>query len=340
LEEINKMVDILSSFLGEPKDNDCEGNNFQLQFSCPRCVERDGNEEVEKKNLEVNVRYSVYNCWKCSSMGDDEMKGKISKLFRLYANESLWNEYKECLKSIRDNELYSINFDKNDFRSFDDEEIKKEIEFPLSYVEFNEKNVFQCIDGFNYLSERKIGWDKIKKYQIGFTKRDREIPMVSNRIIIPSFDSFGQLNYWVGRDFTGKSKMKYWNSKAEKKNIIFNENLINWDADIYLVEGPFDYLCTDINCIPLLGKALTSEYRIYQKIFEKSNANVNIFLDGDAKETAIELYKTLNQGKMYGKIRYISLPIDLDPADIYKKWGKRGIIQFLKSGKKIKEAYL
>lgn len=338
--DIEKMVEILSTFLGEPKSREC-GDSYQFQFPCPRCIEKEGESESSKNNLEVNIKSSVFNCWKCSSSGDDEMKGKISKLFKLYGNEELWDAYKECLNNIRNSELFLIDFSKGDFGTNDSEDLKKAIDFPETYHLFSKNSQkLGNIQGLKYLKERGIGWDIIQKYKMGYTDWSSTNPMQSNRIIIPSFNKFDELNYWVGRDFTGKSKMKYWNAKAEKKDIIFNENLINWNADVNLVEGPFDYIAVNLNSIPLLGKALTPDFRIYQQIFEKANANINIFLDGDAKATAYHLYKTLNQGRMYNRIRYVPLPKDLDPSDIQKEWGKKGIIEFLKSTVKLKEAFL
>lgn len=336
-EEITKMINILSSFLGEPKERYCE-SSYQIQFACPRCVEKEGECERSKMNLEINLRSSVYNCWKCSSSGDEEMHGKISKLFKLYGNDDLWNEYKECLSSIRNSELYKVKFSENDFNGDTSAEQKIELEFPCTYKALCETdNSYEAHKALDYLNNRGISWDRIKKYQIGYTKWDAKNPLVSNRIILPSFNVYDELNYWVGRDFTGKSKMKYWNAKSEKKDIIFNEKFINWDADITLVEGPMDFVGVGINCIPLLGKALTQEFKLYNDLFEKANANINIFLDGDAKETAIHLYKILNQQRLYGKIRIIPTDENLDPADIYKLYGKKGIIAFLSKSIKLPE---
>lgn len=337
--EIDKMIKILSVFLGEPKNID-NGNSFQYQFNCPSCIEKYGESERSKHNLEINVCKNVYQCWKCSSSGNDDMHGKISKLFRLYGNEQLWSEYKECLDNIRSSELYKLNYTKDDFKANDNEDIKEYLEFPNTYHIFKEDKSEECIRGLNYLLDRGIGWDIIKKYKIGYTTWDSKNPLVSNRIIIPSFNEYNELNYWVGRDFTLKSKLKYWNAKAEKKDIIFNECMINWDSDITLCEGPFDYLGINLNCIPLLGKALSSDFLIYKKLFEKANANINIWLDGDAIETVYHLYKILNQGRLYNKIRYIPIQKEYDPSDIYRMYGKKGIIEYLKNSVKINEIYL
>ena len=76
----------------------------------------------------------------------------------------------------------------------------------------------------------------------------------------------GKLNYWTGRDFLGYDKrQKYFTPQVERKDIIFNEEKIQWDADVTLVEGPFDHIVVP-NSIPLLGKVLKTDFKIYQEI--------------------------------------------------------------------------
>ena len=46
-------------------------------------------------------------------------------------------------------------------------------------------------------------------------------------LIIPSFNKFGELNYWTGRDFTNLPKdKKYYNPIVERKRLIFNEEQV------------------------------------------------------------------------------------------------------------------
>ena len=136
-----------------------------------------------------------------------------------------------------------------------------------------------------------------------------------------------------------KSVQKYYNPKAERKTIIFNEDKIQWNADITLVEGPFDHIVVP-NSIPLLGKALNKEFKLYWDLLTKANANINIFLDGDAPETALSLYKALNHGRLYNHIRFVPVRKDLDPSAIYEYGGRKGIIEHLKMAYKVNEAYL
>ena len=191
-----------------------------------------------------------------------------------------------------------------------------------------------------YLINRGVGWDIINNYNIGYTDYDPENKSTSSRIILPSFNEFGELNYWTGRDFTSLPyRQKYFNPQVERMGIIFNEDKIQWDADITLVEGPFDHIVVP-NSIPLLSKKLSTDSKIYQKLISKANANVNIWLDGDAYNDVFEIYKLLNHNKLHNKIRYIPINKNLDPSTVYQMYGWRGIVSHLRNTHKIKEIYL
>lgn len=330
--EFRRMYNILVSFLGEAKGG-FDGIHTQLQFGCPHCAERYGDKELDKFNLECN--FFVFQCWKCSSEGEDEMHGSIFKLLKLYGNEKLYHDYKECVDSLKNSKLYDINFSK-DFK-VDLTQIDP-VKLPKGFRPFKEDKYFPT-EAIEYLQKRGITWDIINKYHIGFTTYNEDDKMASNRIIIPSYNKFGELNYWTGRDYIGKTKQKYYNPKVERKNLIFNEERIQWDADINLVEGPFDHLVVP-NSIPLLGKSLNTDYRLYWELVSKANAHVNIFLDGDAFDTVLKTYKLLNNGRLYNKIRYIPIREENDPSLLFQLGGNKAIIEHLKHADTINEVYL
>lgn len=330
--EFKKMYNILTSFLGEAKDG-FDGIHTQLQFGCPHCTERYGTKELDKFNLECN--FFVFQCWKCSSEGEDFMHGSVFKLIKLYGNSKLYHEYKECIESLKNSKLYDINFSKDFNVNIDQIDA---IKLPDSFKPFKEDK-FYPPKALDYLQKRGITWDIIDKYHIGFTTYDNDNKMLSNRIIIPSYNKFGELNYWTGRDYSGFNKQKYFNPKVERKTLIFNEELIQWDADINIVEGPFDHLVVP-NSIPLLGKALTPDYKLYWEIVKNANANINIFLDGDAFETVLKTYKLLNHGRLYNKIRFIPVRKEYDPSSLFQLGGSKAIIEHLKGASMINEMYL
>jgi hypothetical protein len=340
-QELEKLYNILTVFLGEAK-NGFDENTYQYQFPCPNCVERDGWMEARKYNLEVNLQKQVFKCWKCCSI-DEHMSGSIIKLIRMHGNEKLLQEYKDVIYEIRNSELYKINFSSGDFNIDTSVIEREELKLPSSYKPFKKegKNNWGAL---KYLQDRGIGWDIIERYKIGYTEREEENKKGSFRIIIPSYSAIGELNYWVGRDYLPKSdkfpsRVKYDNPKVEKKNIIFNEEKLQWDADITLVEGPFDHIVVP-NSVPLLGKALNKEYKLYWDLITKANANVNIMLDADAFNTVKELYKFLNHGRLYGKIRYIPMEGDEDPSSLYEKGGYKKIVEHLRNAQQIDEVYL
>lgn len=323
-----KLIDILSSFLGEYKQT----SDVQLQFNCPQCALDKGVTSDGKFNLEVNLAINKFNCWSCGEINN--MHGSIFKLIRKYGNNTLLSEYKKELLALKYSNLYKLPIlDKitniDDLYFFNDE-----LSLPYGFTKIQTlsktpKRVFE------YLTSRGITDEIIKEYSIGYTMYNDKYKSTSSRIILPSYDSSGELNYWVGRDYTSLPKrMKYMNPKVDKKSIIFNEKLIQWDADLNLVEGPFDSIVVP-NSIPLLGKILRPDFQLFQTIFEKCNANINIFLDGDAFENVKVLYKTLNIGKLYNRIRYIPTSIELDPSKIHELYGKKGIIDHLRNARQL-----
>lgn len=336
--DIYRLYEILVSILGEAK-NGFDGKNMQLEFSCPRCREKYGSKEDKKYNLSLNLSKMRFQCWKCSSEGDATMHGSVMKLIKIYGNEQLANDFRGVIRSIRESEMYKLNFSNDDF-NIDTSVITEEaLRFPPSYMKLEKGKQFNQ-RAFNYLSRRGVGWDLIDKFNIGFTSFQEDDKKSSYRIIIPSYDRYGEINYWVGRDYLGNGKrVKYDNPKVEKKNIIFNEEKIQWDADVTLVEGPFDHLVVP-NSIPLLGKALNEGYKVYWDLHYKAKANVNIFLDGDAFETVKRTYALLNHGELNGRIRYIPVNQDYDPSLIYEKWGWKGIAYHLSNARKIDDTLI
>jgi DNA primase len=331
--EIQRMYNILVSFLGDSKYG--LDDSLQLQFSCPCCQEREGYQERNKYHLEVNIAKGLYHCWKCSSI-DENMQGSVYKLIRKYGNQSLLRDYKEAVREFKKSSLYELNFNKEDFADDYEDLVEEKITLPNGYTKLT-KDKHSNTKQVEYLQKRGIDWRIIEEFHLGFTGYDPTDKKGSNRIILPSFDEYGQLNYWTGRDFTGNDKrQRYNNPKVDRKSIIFNEENIQWNADITLVEGPFDSIVVP-NSIPLLGKQLNDDYKLYHRLFNDAHANILLWTDSDAIDTAIGLYQKLDQGRLKGKIRLIRVPENedkLDPSKIFQLYGRKGIIQFLRTSKK------
>ena len=307
------LVNILESFLGpHRKHNEDTG---QIAFDCPACsadknlIDGDG-----KGNLEINYEESIFKCWSCQET--NHMHGPIIKLLKKYATP----------KNVRDYLLIKPDVTIS-------EKIKKDIilTLPEGYLELYKCNgsEYKYQQAMSYLKERGITDKIIKDYKIGFTSRGKFF----NRIIIPSYDSENNLNYFIARWFSKEyTKLKYLNPDVEKQEIIFNEYKINWDATIYLVEGATDHIVTP-NSIPLLGKYISPQ--LLDLLQENAKSYVVIVMDDDAYVDTVRLYNELNFGELRDKVKVVKCPDGYDPSKLYEKFGNKGVIKLLKTAYKL-----
>lgn len=307
------VISILEDFLGEHKNHNEEKG--QISFDCPACALDKGIESDGKGNLEVNYKKGVFKCWACHQYND--MSGSIGKLIKRFGNQQIlkkYNQYKpEYVSEYQPIAKKSvINLPKG----------FKELIYP------SKDNDYHL--AINYLRQRNIGLDIISRYKLGYTTEGKE----TGRIIIPSFDKNKEINYYTGRAFKNIWP-KYSNIDYDKKLIIFNEYQINWDATVYLVEGPFDHLVVP-NSIPLLGKYISD--LLFSEIFAKANSDIVIILDDDAKFDIDLLYKKLNTNKLFNRVKVVYLPYGYDIAKIHQKLGKSGVLKALRMAKQIPES--
>ena len=286
MDEFDTIVEIISEFLGEPKK--VYENTSQVSWNCPVCDEG-GN----KGNLEVNIEKSVFHCWSC---GDYEgTHGSLGKLFDKFGNK-------------KQKKLYQVLKPETIIKR---ERKKKTLKLPDRFTQFKDSSKVYPIrrQAMNYLNGRGITDDMIERYGIGFCDNGDH----AGRIVIPSYNKKGELNYYIARSWDPMSRAKYKNPEAEKDKIIFWENLIDWNKDIFLVEGAFDGLFLD-NVIPMLGKHMSE--LLFETIYMNAKSNIIICLDADAWQNAVKLYHELNGGELWGRIKLVKLPDNKDIADL------------------------
>ena len=85
------------------------------------------------------------------------------------------------------------------------------------------------------------------------------------------------------------------------------------------------------------GKELNENFAVYQSLFDKARANVNILLDDDAVEDAKNMYFSLNTGSLKGRLRFIECPSGYDASLFYQKFGKKGMYKLLRSARQLNE---
>ena len=287
MDEQEALVELLEELLGEHGLH--YPNRGQIAFNCPVC-----DEERNKHNLEINYITNVYKCWAC---GDSEgTHGSLGKLFDKFGNR----KQKKLFNILKPETVQDIKTKK-----------KPKVQLPENFTLFKDSHPVYPVrrQAYNYLKSRGITDEIIEKFGIGFCDKGSH----TGRIIIPSYDNNGKLNYYVGRSWDVHSRAKYRNPEAEKEKIIFWESLINWDKDIYLVEGAFDGMFLD-NPVVMLGKHMSE--LLFETIYKKAKGNIIICLDGDAWVNAVKLYHELNGGELWGKVKIVKLPKDKDVCDL------------------------
>lgn len=291
-DEVEVLVELLTDVLGEPKQH--YESKGQISFDCPVCAEEKGLESGDGKgNLEINYIRHVYKCWACGETHGTH--GPLGKLFDGYATK----QQKKVYNLIKPEELQL------------QDKKKVRLRLPEGFTTFKDSNprFIPHIEAYRYLQSRGINDEMIEKYSIGYTVQGE----FAYRVIIPSFDKDGILNYFVGRAWVNK-KMKYKNpASVPKDEIIFNEKLIDWDKDIFLVEGAFDSFFLS-NPLVMLGKKMSK--LIFETLYSKANADIVICVDGDAWEDGLKMYHELNGGRLYNKIKIVKLPKDKDVCDL------------------------
>jgi DNA primase len=275
------LVVLVESVLG--KGRSTARNN--AAFNCPFC-------HHSKPKLEIQLhtndkKENPWHCWVCGEKGKS-----LSGLFK-----------KIKAPSHKLQELYSLikpgTKQKEQFQTLS---LPKEFISLSNTHDLDKITTIESKHAFKFLKTRGITEDDIIKYNIGFCAEGN----FNHRIIVPSYDTNGELNYFVTRTYLPDDPQKYKNPPVGK-NTIGWEYYINWDVPIVLVEGIFDALTIKRNVIPLFGKTISEE--LMKKIVGSQVKKVYIALDNDALKEAIKHCEKLMS---YGKEVYL---VELDGKD-------------------------
>lgn len=262
------LLYLLESVLGPGQKR--ARNNYA--FTCPKCKHRKPKLEIQ---LETNLKgENPWNCWTCS-----DFKGK--KLINLFKKINARNNEISSLREL-------LTPSAQEYRSVVYAQLPQE--FAPINLDINTSSVYNT-RAFKYLQNRDVNHYDILRLSIGFCQEGK----YSDRIIIPSYDESGKLNYFIARSINNTSGLKYLNPPIDK-NIIFNEFFINWSLPIILCEGVFDALAIKRNTVPLLGKTINET--LMKKIVTSQVKKIYLCLDSDAIKMSFKHVETLlNLGK-------------------------------------------
>jgi DNA primase len=272
------LVNLVNSVLGAGKRT-ARGNQA---YTCPFC-------HHHKPKLEVNFTenkegINQWACWTCGKKGKT-----IKSLFKQVKVDA--NYFQELSKLVKNVSSEYIG------------EVKQTIlELPKEFKTFLNTPNNTSKHALSYLKKRNISKQDILKYNIGYCASGP----YANRIVVPSYDNNGKLNYFTARSFEKDPYTKYRNPEVSRDIIAF-ELFINWDLPIILCEGPFDALAIKRNVIPLLGKNIQPS--LMKKLVESKVQKIYITLDNDAVKQALGFCEQLLD---IGKEVYL---VELDGRD-------------------------
>jgi hypothetical protein len=212
-----------------------------LAVSCPKC------KNSQKKKLAIRLDDDRVHCWVCG------LGGRLISILVQY-RPSLVHEY--VTRFVGSN----VTLLKHD-------PIEKQVVLPADYrllaplMGSNEPTIKWAV---NYLKHRGLTERDLWYFKFGVSTDTT----MRRRVIMPSFDGEGILNFYTGRAIDSGTFRKYMNCDTEKKAVIFNEINLDWSRELTLVEGPFDLTKCDENATCLLGSSFTEDSALFSMVFK------------------------------------------------------------------------
>ena len=281
-----RLLALLESILGHSKKT--SGNNYA--FFSPFV-------EHYKPKLEINISLNSNgdNPWHC--WVSDEKGKTIRSLFRkLKVSKDVWEEH---------NSIFSRKY-RYAADQVTDQVTSQVVELPKEYIPlWKPSTSVSRKHALSYLERRGVSSKEILKYQMGYCEEG----VYKNKIIVPSYDLYGKLNYFVGRSFY-EAGTKHKNPDVSKDVVGF-EMMVNWDLPIVICEGVFDAISIRMNAIPLFGKSPQS--KLLTEIIKNKVSDVYLVLDSDAFSNALKFAENLmNEG-----VRVYLVELDgSDPSEL------------------------
>ena len=242
-----------------------DGANVAVK--CPACGEKKG-------KFSINIENWACHCWICGV--------KSKNLFFILK--------KHCDKILA--QRFVKNFGSPESKKrIESSELEDEISLPDGFIHLasyrgRDPDVRAAIE---YCKSRNITRRDMWYYGIGTGAGFK----FRRRVVVPSFDSSGNLNYFVSRSIDKDRVPKYLNASNKKTQIIFNEMNVDWSQEVSLVEGVFDLMKAGENATCLLGSKLSRNSVLFTNIV-KNETPVLLALDKDMKSESHKIARSLS----------------------------------------------
>tara|TARA_R110002074_G_scaffold400491_1_gene596082 strand:+ start:199 stop:1134 length:936 start_codon:yes stop_codon:yes gene_type:complete len=237
-------------------------------FECPFC-------KHHKPKFSVNLSRGA-KCWVCDWKSPD-----VRRVIRRVGSFNQLQEWDAITGRV------SLSAFDELFRDYEGIVIEETVELPDSFTSLANGNPsLSSLAATQYLKKRGLTEKDFINWKIGFCTSGE----YANRVIIPSFNINGEVNYFIARAYND-NWMRYKNPPVSR-NIIFNELFLDWDSDLAIVEGAFDAIVAGPNAVPILGSTLNEKSKLFQAIV-KHDTPIYIALDPDAEKKSNKLISAL-----------------------------------------------
>jgi len=335
------IVSIISEYIAlEKKGNDYKG-------LCP--FHNDGN-----PSLSVSPSRKVFKCFSCNTAGN------VITFVQKIENIS----FLDALKKVASKSGIKLDIKKNAYAERNEKYYKIMNDSTNTY-EFFLKNTDEGKKALEYLYNRNINDDIIRKFRIGLSAHEdniltkvfidqnkylpidlKELGLVSEdgnkykdlfhgRIMFPITDLKGNIIAFSGRVYDKKSDSKYINSREnlifKKKDVLYNYynalNEIKLKDHVYIFEGFMDVIAAYRAGINnAIATMGTALTESHINIISSVTKNITLCYDGD--NPGIEATKKaikLFENKNIS-VNTITLPNGLDPDDYINKFGSESFV--------------
>lgn len=287
LRSISDTVAFYESIFGGGR---LSSNGINFDVRCPICAPTD----PSKKKLSIRTDNGANHCWVCGWRSRS-----IVPLVRKYGTQRQLEAVKTVLglggfmsqvvTGEREKPPLALP---NDFRL-------------LTVSPTNDPDVKAV---WRYIVSRGLSEPDAWYFKFGVSNE----PRWKRRVIMPSFDAEGRLNYFTARAIDPDRKPKYDNPDVDRTPVVFNEMNLNWKKPMVLCEGPFDLVKCPQNSAPMLGSDLDERHELFNQILV-NDTPVLLAMDGDMWHTKTpKVYKKLSE-----------YDVDVKVVDV-RPWGDPG----------------
>ncbi len=264
MKSYTEKIEFLRSCFGSTK---VARDGVNVAVKCPACGEKKG-------KFSVNIDSWACHCWICGAKSKN-----LIFILRKHCEKKHADSFEKSFGPF----LSDTN--KNNIEIVDPVSLPEDF-VHLASQETRDPDVREVIE---YCKSRNISRRDMWYFGIGTGRSSK----FRRRVIVPSFDRAGMLNYFVSRTIDDDRIPKYLNASSKKTEIIFNEMNIDWTEEITLVEGVFDLMKTGENSTCLLGSKLPRKGRLFGEII-RNKTPVLIALDQDMKLESHRIARSLS----------------------------------------------